>query len=419
MKEITKEKAEAYFRTEEDPAPTEAGEKVLLISWLLGMDHVNTNLELADTAPPPIPFTEAIQFFKTRIPVTKDEWNALEPKLRFRAFTLAQLNSYDAIEKVRGKLIGALEQGQDLSGLWPELKAEGESPWYWETVYRTNIQTAYSAGKRMQIDKDKPDAIEIMVIDDDRTTAICRPLSGLVLLRNHPFWGRNWPPFHFNCRTSVRAIYKSMKEDWARVSNPPLGDLDKQFRPQKGFGGNPLEKESYWKLTKDMALRAAHFSLFNDIEALAKKSGLLNFNLDLVDGESLRKLEGTNYFAHMAKNAEPKQKEIAAAKKLEENGHHVFFTPEANLKKTKNPDAIIDGRLADFKKLESSKRDKIGDRIFEADKQGASLICLQAPDTPQYTKAEAVKKITETLKKTILIDTVLLIWKETIETIKK
>ena len=51
-------------------------------------------------APEALFFKKAIAFMKSRVPVTKDEWTALEPKLRFRAFTVAALSSYDGIEQV-------------------------------------------------------------------------------------------------------------------------------------------------------------------------------------------------------------------------------------------------------------------------------------------------------------------------------
>jgi len=57
----------------------------------MGMDHATRKINAADTEIPPLPFEEAVSFMKGRVPMTKTEWNELEPKLRFRAFTVARL----------------------------------------------------------------------------------------------------------------------------------------------------------------------------------------------------------------------------------------------------------------------------------------------------------------------------------------
>lgn len=253
----------------------EAGARLLSVSLLLGMDHVNSDLSLAeDDFAKPLPFDEAIGFLKGRVPLTKKEWLELEPKLRFRAFTVAKLAQHDAINKVRRKLISAIEKGEGLSSFWDKLENKGSGdPYYWETVYRTNIQTAYNTGRRMQIDKDKPQALELIVIEDSRTTKTCLPLQGLVLPADHPFWKSNWPPFHFNCRTTVRPIYKE-SDEWARITNPSMSSLRKSFKPQEGFGTNPLESGNFYKPSKNMWERIQKYGLKEAIMKVSKKLGI-------------------------------------------------------------------------------------------------------------------------------------------------
>jgi hypothetical protein len=69
------------------------------------MDHAARKINMADKEIPPLPFEEAVSFMKSRIPMTKTEWNGLEPKLRFRAFTVARLAQVDYIDTVRGRLV--------------------------------------------------------------------------------------------------------------------------------------------------------------------------------------------------------------------------------------------------------------------------------------------------------------------------
>ena len=59
---------------------------------------------------------------------------------------------------MRGRLVYALEKGEGFEQAWEDVRALAEEdgstikPGYWETVYRTNVQTAYNAGRRMQFD---------------------------------------------------------------------------------------------------------------------------------------------------------------------------------------------------------------------------------------------------------------------------
>jgi hypothetical protein len=113
-------------------------------------------------------------------------------------------------------------------------------------------------------------------------------------------------------------------------------------------------------------------------------------------------------------------KEIHAAKILEENGHTVFFTPENKSRKMKNYDAIIDGRLGEFKNPESFAR--IRTRLNDAEKQRVSIVCLEPPAN-NHTLAEAesiVYKWFEHNKARLkFVDTVLLLWEGKVRTIKK
>ena len=397
------------------------------------MDHASRKLDAADEEIPPLPFEEAVSFMKSKIPMKKTEWNALEPKLRFRAFTVARLTQLDYIEAARGRLISAMEKGEGYASTWKDIKAiaaeDGAinfTPGYWENVYRTNTQTAYTAGKLMQF-KDNPlPAWRLLIVDDSRTSDICRGLmrdgkQSLTIASDHPFWETfGYPPYHFQCRTGLQAVYKSEIGQGTIVENPSMKSLKKEFAPMDGFGGNPLDKESWWMMTENMALRAAHYNIFNDVEKFAKENGLYNFALNIVKGTDLRRLEGTNYAVKKAVMANPKQKEIMAAKILEDNGHTVYFTPENNSYKMKNYDAIIDGRLGEFKTPE--KFAQIKNRLNYADKQRASIVCMELLEE-NHTINDILNEIKDWFKinnrKINYIDTVFLIFKKQVITIKK
>ena len=144
----------------------DATEKLFAGAFLLGIYHAKENIELADSPAEPykLPFYEASEFLKAKIPMTKKEWEALEPKVRFRAFTVAAFTQVHIVNAVKTGLTNFIDRGttfqESVSLLTAFAKEQGANftPGYWETVYRTNIQTAYIAGKLKQYENNPPAA---------------------------------------------------------------------------------------------------------------------------------------------------------------------------------------------------------------------------------------------------------------------
>ena len=407
----------------DDASVQTAAEHLIAASYLLGMEHAGRDsdghrlIEAADDIPP-VPFAEAAEFLRSKIPVTKKEWSKLEPKVRFRAFTVARLSTVDYIEAANSILSAALDTGEGYAETWRKVSAVVSDdalklrPGYWENVYRTNTQSAYTAGKLHVFSGNPPVAIRLLVIDDSRTSPICRHLlsrgsdHGMILPYEHKFWKTyGYPPYHYQCRTGIQGIYRpELSRLRILPENPSLSSLKKAgFTPLPGFGGNPLDAESWWRMPLTMAIRAAEYGLFGEVEAFARRNGLHNFALGLINGSDSRRLQETLYSANKAARADPLQKEVNAARILEENGHSVYFTP-VNNSGGKNPDGIIDGRTADFKILTSRKINKIEDRIKDCDGQGVHTACIVVSDEHGYTRQQAAAAVRQTLKQGIIHD---------------
>ena len=401
-------------------------------SLLIGMEHAAENISLADdTGQPdldisfsvePLPFEEAIDFFKGKVSLIKKEWEELEPKLRFRAFTVARLAEADHIEMLRGRLLHAMEKGEYFTETWKDIKAFTEdagqpfSARYFETVYRTNMQSAYNAGRLMQYQNNMPPAWELLFIEDGRTSDICRGLAsiagnGKALAASHSFWSTyGFPPYHFNCRTTFRAVYDYEIGHGMEIENVPMKQIRQNFKPQEGFGGNPIEKESWWRLTDKMKERIERYGIKEEVEAAAKSAGIDNFDIRLANNEVIkRELGHTGYHANLVKGADPDQNEVEIAKILEENGYKVLFTPKNTfVQGVKNPEGIIPAldRIIEMKKLTSDDIGKIGDRIKEAVKQQTEIVVLNFDLKTDYTKQKAIEEVREAIYKTIPKDTI-------------
>ena len=271
-------------------------ETLISSAFLLGIFHASEEQGAVNAADgtdiPPIPFSEAVGFLKSKVPMTKTEWLSLEKKMRFRAFTMAKLGEVNVIETVKNQLVKAMESGEGFAASFDAVKeiakASGATlkPFYWETVFRTNVQSAYVAGKLLQYQKFPPAAYRLLVIEDVRTSDICRHLLtqsgyGVVMPVDHPFWEKyGFPPYHMNCRTGISAVYDSQIGRLGNnVENRSMKSFSK-FKVQDGFGRNPIEKESWWRLTDSMKMRIEQYGLWQQVEDFAHSIGIKNYEVE-------------------------------------------------------------------------------------------------------------------------------------------
>jgi len=363
---------------------TRISEELLSASFLLGMDHASANLDLSDgsLSIEPLAFEDAVSFLKHKVSVTKDEWNDLEPKLRFRAFTMARLADLDYIEAARGRLISAMEKGEGLSETWNDIQAIAKengsamSPGYWETVYRTSTQTSYNAGRRKEFERNPPDALALIVIEDGRTSSICRPLVGLVLPYSHAFWKSNWPPFHFNCRTTVRGIYQAEINRGVQVENYSMNQLRKMFKPQSGFGGNPFDDGTWFMLHSGQMMRGIKYGVITEFNKA--ENVIADYDTVWKDYSRVKNEKGGWYDVYK----EPPQdwmKNKPVVERLSSNGYRIKVLPE--LKNVpnqpwKNPDVFIDGVLSDIKEPVSMTSNAVKNALKSAQGQNLETVIL-------------------------------------------
>lgn len=350
-----------------------------------------------ETEIPAVPFEEAMNFLKSKVPMTKAEWLELEPKLRFRAFTVAQLGSADVVDKAKQILLKSFEKGGGTySDTWEELKekvnvnALGIKPGYWENVFRTNTQSAYIAGKLQQYENTGVAAYQLMVIEDGRTSRICRHLLtasgyGMIISVDHPFWKKyGFPPYHFQCRTSIRAIWPSQVGKLGNmVENPTMKSLSK-FKVQEGFGGNPLDKGNWWMMTPQQMERAIKYGCLNRFN----RNENIFADYDKI-WKGYTRYEGKNGGWYDLYENPPDDWEGGEhpgkpiVDFLVENGYKIKVLPDIqNIPekyhvKWTNPDILINGFLADIKTVESS----IVSRLKSAKNQYVSHVVLKIPDT--------------------------------------
>ena len=162
---------------------------------------------------------KALEYWKTRKPLTAKEKRALEEGARDRSLTVAGLNRHKQISAVYTALKKALADGTTLGDfkkeLRPLIEQQGWSNWRVENIFRTNLTSAYAAGKwaEIQATKDAFPYLEYVAVDDDRTRPSHAVLSGKVYPVDHEFWSRNFTPNGFGCRCDTIQVSKWRAEN--------------------------------------------------------------------------------------------------------------------------------------------------------------------------------------------------------------
>lgn len=158
-------------------------------------------------------------------------WQEMLDAAHDRAFTVAKAMRLDLLSDIRAALEAALQEGQTLAqfianlqpvlerqGWWGKqvlVDSEGDaelvqlgSPRRLKTIYQTNLQSAYMAGRQtaMEESADTHPYWRYVAILDGRNRPGHRALNGKVYRHDDPVWSSIYPPNGFNCRCRVTAL---------------------------------------------------------------------------------------------------------------------------------------------------------------------------------------------------------------------
>ena len=190
-------------------------------------------------------FDAAINALVSKKVVSRATVDAMDEKAKSRAFYVSRLAELEAVGRVKNYLIRNLKdhtsfqnfvKNLDKDELLKKAGWEKDGGWYWETVYRTNTMSAFNAGRAEAFEEYEPEYLEFIGIEDFRQTPVCAARSGIVKKRTDPFWKNNFPPLHFNCRSTVRPVYAEEAEAFGIKESAEVSLPD---APAKGFGRNP------------------------------------------------------------------------------------------------------------------------------------------------------------------------------------
>jgi len=178
-----------------------------------------------------LPPEKAIAYLQAKGYAFSWDWYDVWQEAHRKAFTVAKVMRKDLLDDIRKAVETALADGQTFAefrkGLEPTLKAKGwwgkvplgdgdggvevvqlGSPWRLRTIYRTNLQTAYQAGRwQTQVEgKEERPYLQFVAVLDARTRPSHAALNGKVFPIDDPFWDTFYPPLDWGCRCRVRAL---------------------------------------------------------------------------------------------------------------------------------------------------------------------------------------------------------------------
>lgn len=173
----------------------------------------------------------AVQYLESKGYAITWDWRQMLDHAHDQAFTVAKAMRLDLLSDIRAALETALQSGQTLkqftANLQPVLQAQGwwgkpiivdsqgeaeqvqlGSPQRLKTIYQTNLQSAYMAGRKAAMEETSDTHPYWMYtgIQDGKTRTSHSALIGKVFRHDDPIWSAIFPPNGFNCRCRVIAL---------------------------------------------------------------------------------------------------------------------------------------------------------------------------------------------------------------------
>ncbi len=162
----------------------------------------------------------AIQYLENKQLVPSKNWYDIRDAAHNQAFTVANLARIDLLGDIKQSLVDVQRKGLTLeewrNNITPTLQKKGwwgkddtgrdlGNPWRLETIYRTNLQAAYMAGRRHEMLQatDTHPYWRYVAIMDNRTRPAHKALHGRVMRADDPAWDTIFPPCGWNCRCRV------------------------------------------------------------------------------------------------------------------------------------------------------------------------------------------------------------------------
>lgn len=183
-----------------------------------------------------LPPEKAIAYFESKGLAPTLSWKDLQDEAHAVKFTVAGITKLDVLNDIHRGLRDAQANGTTLRQFQDDLEPllqrkgwlgrglvadedgvlEGKKlmPYRLETIFRTNIQSSYAAGRyqqQMRTVAERP-YWEYNAVMDSHTRPVHASFNGRVFAADDPIWQTIYPPNGYRCRCWVRALTRAQLE---------------------------------------------------------------------------------------------------------------------------------------------------------------------------------------------------------------
>lgn len=164
----------------------------------------------------------------------------LAEKARLRLLTRVQ----KALADFAARGDSAASAGKKLASMGDFMRS------YAETIYRTNLATAFTAGRMRQMKdpdvRDVTPAFEFKTVNDVDVRKNHHNTQGLLAAVDDPAWDRYAPPLGYNCRCDLRAVDRwELKRKGITTLKPHYPPNIRSGGPDPGFKALRTDKRVY------------------------------------------------------------------------------------------------------------------------------------------------------------------------------
>jgi len=209
-----------------------------------------------------LPPEQAIRYLEAKGVKLTWNWWEMQREQHAKAFTVAKVARLDILQDIRAAVETALKEGRTERWFRKELEDTLKKKGWWgkqvhvdpvtgeaqlyqagsvrrlQTIYRTNLQTAYMAGRQKQFDAeaDRAPFVQYLAVRDSRTRPAHAALHGQVFRLDDPAWSLIAPPNGFNCRCRARNLsQRELDARGLKVQN------DTQLHEREPSGRRPAD----------------------------------------------------------------------------------------------------------------------------------------------------------------------------------
>jgi len=187
---------------------------------------------------------QAINWFKSKVPVSKEVWEALRKELKNNAFYLAKIDDIELKLKAKEEMLKSLEEGipyQEFKKSVQSILDVKKLNAYLRTSFNTNMFSALSVENEQALLRNTdmfPYWRYSTLIDiPTHTCNLCRRLHNFTARYDHPAWSIITPPNHHNCK--CRKVIATPAEVQRYLGVIKWNPENPSFKPIEGFDFNP------------------------------------------------------------------------------------------------------------------------------------------------------------------------------------